>query len=58
MSYAGAFTLNPIITIIGATGMFLSAAYLAQFFLRAFILVTILLSSSYMLGLPKPLSTY
>jgi len=34
MSYAGAFQLNPIITILGATGMFLSAAYSIWLFNR------------------------
>jgi NADH-ubiquinone oxidoreductase chain 4 len=34
MSYAGAFQINPIITIIGATGMFLSAAYSIWLFNR------------------------
>lgn len=34
MSYAGAFQLNPIISIIGAMGMFLSAAYSIWLFNR------------------------
>jgi len=34
MSYAGAFQSNPIITILGATGMFLSAAYSIWLFNR------------------------
>ena len=34
MSYAGAFQTNPIITILGATGMFLSAAYSIWLFNR------------------------
>ena len=34
MSYAGAFQASPIITILGATGMFLSAAYSIWLFNR------------------------